>query len=69
MVHYATINEVLFSLCCAKLCYAKPSHTASVAMQRCDKHISTAANQHATVKNAVFRVSGAYITQQWLGVT
>jgi hypothetical protein len=30
------------------------SRALPVATQRCDKHISAAANQHATVHNAVF---------------
>jgi hypothetical protein len=52
-VHYATIDEAMFSPCRAKLCRATPSRASLVATQHCDKHISAAANQHATVKKDV----------------
>jgi hypothetical protein len=33
--------------------FAMPSHAANVAMQRCDKHITAAANQHTTVSKGL----------------
>jgi hypothetical protein len=48
-VHYATIDEAVFSPC-----HAVPSRASLVATQLYDKHIPVAANQHSTVQNAVF---------------
>jgi spermidine synthase len=56
-VHYATINEAVFSTCRAVL-----SSAALVARQRCDKHITAAANQHATVEQAVFSACPAFMS-------
>jgi hypothetical protein len=53
-VYYRTVDEAVFSLCCAELRRAVPSRASLVATQRCDKYISAAANQHPTVQNAVF---------------
>jgi hypothetical protein len=45
-------------------CRAVPSRASLVAMQRCDKHISAATNQHSTVQKSVFGVSSADVTRQ-----
>jgi hypothetical protein len=47
---------------CAELCRVVPSPAAVVARQRCGKHISAAANQHATVEQAVFSACPALTT-------
>jgi hypothetical protein len=51
-VHYATIDKVVFSPVCA----------AFVARQCCEKHISAAATEHATVKKAVFSMCPALMS-------
>jgi hypothetical protein len=63
-VHYATIDEAVFPPS-----RAVPSRTAFVATERCEKNISAAANQHTTVKKAIFSTLPALTSQQWLGVT
>jgi hypothetical protein len=49
-----------------KWCFllAVQSRASLVAMQRCDKHISAAANQHTAVQNAVFFMCLALMSWQ-----
>jgi hypothetical protein len=55
LITYAAISRNN-SCCKRRFLWAR---AASVATQRCGKHISAAVNQHATIEKAVFSVGAA----------